>query len=391
MTKAPSKEVLIDLLLSNNISIANLNTLRDEINEFDLSIIIQRIYDLNNEQVKKIAALAPVMEKVDNLKNSQRNHKFYKKVRGDFRNKLGNKVILVEGDSWFNYPILLSDVIDWIAMEDNLAVYSLAAGGDWLLNMLTARTYIEQLSTMRPDVFIISGGGNDLVGSNRLAAMVESKGDSKEYFNSKWAQILIENSKTPIDKSRFTNGIRYISKDFFALLMFFHLQYFFIFKGILMGGTNDPKKGKFPGIKIITQGYDYPIPDRSYQFGFNPLRWYKPFARLFLGHGSWLKRPLELRGISKAADQQDIIYAMIFLFNEMMIETGALFCEKMKCNCVYHIDSRDSVGKDGWTDELHPLPKHFKETAKSFVECINNTDLQRSPVFYVKSPKAKSL
>ena len=58
-------------------------------------------------------------------------------------------------------------------MENNFAVWSLASGGDWLLNMLSARQYVEELSVLHPDVFLISGGGNDLVGSSRLAAVVE--------------------------------------------------------------------------------------------------------------------------------------------------------------------------------------------------------------------------
>lgn len=117
------KKELIGKLLNNKISVSELIKLRPEINEFDLSEIIQHIYDLNLEQVRKIAALEPVMAKVDALKNSQRNTRFIKKVKNNFRkhtakhNGLKNRVVVVEGDSWFNYPILLSDVIDWVSME----------------------------------------------------------------------------------------------------------------------------------------------------------------------------------------------------------------------------------------------------------------------------------
>ena len=33
------------------------------------------------------------------------------------------KIILAEGDSWFNYPIILTDIIDRIRMEKNFALY----------------------------------------------------------------------------------------------------------------------------------------------------------------------------------------------------------------------------------------------------------------------------
>lgn len=367
-----SKGCLIEKLLANRISIPDFHLLRSIINESDLSLIIQKIYDLNDEQVRKIAALAPVMAKVDALKNAQRNGRFTLRVQNGFRTNPKNKVILAEGDSWFNYPILLSDVIDWISMNKNLAVYSLASGGDWLLNMLSARRYIEQLSTMHPDIFIISGGGNDLVGSNRIAAMVEPSGKSSEFFNCDWALKLMKKTDATIDAQRFSAGMKFISKDFFALLMFFHLQYYQIFNGILTSGTGDPKKTKFPGIKIITQGYDYAIPSRNKGFGLNPFKWYKPFARMFLGHGTWLKTPMDIRGISADEQQRDVVYAMIYLFNEMMIETGELFELIAGYKCVFHIDSRGFVGENGWTDELHPLPEKFRKIAAAFVRCIND-------------------
>ncbi|MES2418407.1 MAG: hypothetical protein V4541_09480 [Bacteroidota bacterium] len=371
--RAGLKEVLIKNLLANRISKQDFYALRSVINQDDLSIIIQRIYDLNDNQVKKIAALTPVMTRLNALKNKRRNRRFLKKVRGGFRNKDRNKVVVVEGDSWFNYPVVLSDVTDWIAMENHIAVYSLASGGDWLLNMLSARKYVEQLSTLHPDVFIISGGGNDLVGSNRLAAIAEPSGKSEELKYSQWAQTVVRDSNPDVDLDphRFNNGLRFLSKDFYALLMFFELQYYFIFNGILTANTGNPRNGKFPGIKIITQGYDYARPRRNLGFGLKLWRWYKPFIRLFLGHGSWLKTPLELRGIANKQDQEDMVYAMIYLFNEMMIETGKLFCEMCGRDAVCHVDSRGSVGSDDWTDELHPLPQRFRNTGKTFVDCIN--------------------
>lgn len=384
------KEVFIKELLANRISLSGFHSLLAAVNEQDLSLIIQRIYDLNDTQVRRIAALGPLMAKIDAIKNSQRNGKFLSKIKGGFRKNANNKVILVEGDSWFNYPVLLSDVIDWIGMEKNMAVYSLASGGDWLLNMLSARRYIEQLSTMHPDVFIISGGGNDLVGSNRIAAMVDPKGESDEFINSPWAQGVMRKSKTAFDPYKFNRGLKFLSKDFFALLMFFQLQYYNLFNGILTSGTGDPANGKFPNIRIITQGYDYVIPSRRLGFGFKPWRWYRPFARVFLGHGSWLKTPLDLRGISDFDKQEDIMYSMIYLFNEMMIETGQFFKEISGYDCVFHIDCRGAIGRDGWTDELHPLPENFRKVGKVFIDCINGVPSANGLVYEV-SPSIEKI
>lgn len=362
----------IKKLLANDIQLSELITLRDEINADDLSFIIQKIYDLNETYIFKLAALEKVLDRLNNIKNAQRNKLFFKKIRKGFRdlNNKKNITVLAEGDSWFNYPIILTDIIDRISMEKDLAVYSIASGGDWFLNMLTARQYVEELSISHPDWFLISGGGNDLVGARRLATMLQPRGDSQEYSKSQWARRLIELAEkkhVPL-KDDFFEGLKFLSKDFFAMLMFFHLQYYFLLNGILRGGGKG--ESKFEGIKIITQGYDYPLPSFKKSFGLNPITWYIPFVRKFLGHGGWLKMPLQIRGIIDNEKQQQVMYAMIYLFNEMMIEMGTLFNAGRSPARVFHIDSRESVGKNGWADELHPRPAHFIKTGKTFVECI---------------------
>jgi hypothetical protein len=382
-----AKEDLIKKFLANRITDDDLALLRDCVNAKDLSVIIQHIYDLNNKQVMKLAALEWVMGFVDGLKNNIRKSRFIKKINKDFR-KVGNKIILAEGDSWFNYPVILSDVVDWITMDKKFAVYSLASGGDWLLNMLSQRVYVEELSVLRPDVFLISGGGNDLVGKSRIAAIVDPGGGSGEFGYNEFCAKLIDKVKlkpiVPLNQAKFDDGLRFLSKDFYALLMFFHLQYYYLINGILTGNTKDPENGKFPGIQIITQGYDYALPSHQLDFGWNPLRWYKPFIRMFLGHGSWLKTPLQMRGILDMEQQENIVYAMIYLFNEMMIKTGDLFCQIPGLErSVYHVDSRGAIGKEGWTDELHPLPENFKRIGYTFIDCINRVKNDHGQVYVV--------
>ncbi|MDB5141089.1 MAG: hypothetical protein JWR12_3005 [Mucilaginibacter sp.] len=368
------KAIYIKLLLANRISLEQLAELRHCVNEKDLAVIIQRIYDLNEKQVLAVAKLNSVMAFADSIKNIRRNAIFTNKINHDFRNG-SNKIILAEGDSWFNYPVILSDVVDWIAMEKNIAVYSLANAGDWLLNMLHQRKYVEELSVLHPDVFLMSAGGNDLVGQSRIGAIVDPLGDSIEISYCGFAVELMENVKTnpivPLDQGKFDIGLKYLSKDFYALLMFFHLQYYFLMKGILTGG-------KFPGIRIITQGYDYALPQHDGGWGWNPLHWFKPFVRMFLGNGTWLKTPLQMRGILDAAIQENTVYTMIYLFNEMMINTGGIFGKS-----VFHVDSRGSAGPDGWTDELHLLPEHFKNTGKTFIDCINGVPSPHGQVYVV--------
>ncbi len=383
---------LVDRLLANEISIAELGLLRGSIDADDLSVIIQRIYDLNEDYILKLAMVEGRLARWNRQKNIRRNKAFTRQIRQGFR-KTGDRtrqVVLAEGDSWFNYPKILHDVIDGIRTDKDLAVLSIASGGDWLLNMLSGRQYVEQLSILHPDWFLISAGGNDLVGARRLATMVKPEGDSKEFEKNAWAQELWSNARKTAawyDELRFRRGLKYLSKDFFALLMFFHLQYYYMINGIVCGGNKDPK---FPNTRIITQGYDFPVPSYAKHFGWNIGLWYIPLIRMFFGHGCWLKTPLQIRGITDQNAQEDILYSMLFLFNEMMIDVGSIinYNSPMK---VFHIDSRGAVGRDGWADELHPKSTVFKKIADVFLECISE---KRRPdygnVFLVAKPGLSS-
>ncbi len=385
------KSTLIDKLLDNSIEMGELKFLREDIDAADLSCIIQRIYDLNESYILKISAVNGMLEKLNVIKNKRRNNRFFNKIRTGFRqvSKSDKKIILAEGDSWFNYPIILTDLVDVIGMDKDLAVYSIASGGDWLLNMLTARVYVEELSLLHPDYFLISGGGNDLVGSSRIAAMLDPTGQSNEYARNEWAQYIIgkvHSAGIQLNKADFDDGLKYISKDFFALLMFFHLQYYFLINEILNAGDKSNKTPKFENIKIITQGYDYPIPSYGSGVGVNPLHWYVPLIRKFQQNGNWLKTPMQLRGINDAETQRKIVYAMIFLFNEMMIDIGHIFTDDKKMpGRVFHIDARESVGDSGWTDELHPKAENFMKIGRVFKQCIKDpASATYQQVFVVK-------
>lgn len=381
-----NRKAWIKCLLKNRISIQDLQQLRTGITADELSYIIQQIYDLNERYILELSTVDGVLRTLNQIKNKKRNRRFDRKIKNGFR-KPGSsgKVILAEGDSWFNYPILLTDMVDRIAMEKNFALHSLAAGGDWFLSMLSGRQYIEELSILHPDVFLISGGGNDLVGSRRLAAIIDPKGNGlQEYIDSPWAQDLMQKAeriKVPLDNQRFQNGCKYLSKDFFALLMFFHLQYSYLISGLTRQGS------KFSGMKIVTQGYDYPIPSYGKNFGLNPLLWYVPFIRMFLGHGIWLKTPLMMRGITDKVVQTDILYAMIYLFNEMMIQIGVDFNADHREPIVSHIDSRGFMKANGWTDELHPKSSRQILIGEVFVECINGARPCYGNVFVVNNRK----
>jgi len=145
-----------------------------KLNHISQSIFYGKDARIINKNEANIGALGSFNKKAQKKKSKE----FSKKIRSGFRNyeeHPNNKVVLMEGDSWFEYPIFLKDITDNLMDSENLAIYSIASGGDWVANMIANHQYQFEYLKLKPDVFIISGGGNDILGDNRLASFVNYK------------------------------------------------------------------------------------------------------------------------------------------------------------------------------------------------------------------------
>jgi hypothetical protein len=356
MTK---KEQLIDELIKfpKKFTDEKLNELfkLDEFTYKDLRPIFLRIFDLNSGAIlNKSDADKGLLGMLNKRSRVKREKIFWKKINKG----IYSKIILAEGDSWFEYPVFIREIIDYLnKSKKKYAIYSLAYGGDWIANVLYEQEYIEKLSLLKPDVFLVSGGGNDIVGDYRLAQLLHRRKD---------ISIPADNKLDTLEEKREFADICF-NNDFFALLRLFKLQYKLLFKSI------EQNTKKFKDLRIITQGYDYAIP--SSKKGFGILR---PLSNCLIGNGKWLKTPLVLNGYNNSKEQISIITGMIHNFNEMLIEVGSDYKN------VYHIDIRDFVDpQKGWYNELHPKSKEFKKIAKVFEKCIE-TENPSKKVFKVK-------
>lgn len=200
----------------------------------------------------------------------------------------------------------------------------------------------------------------------RIAKMVELPNTTRdegdlEFYACRYDQIQFHNlnSKVNFNKEKFESGIKYLNKEFFGLLKVFKLQYKLLFQN-LKDNTN-----KFSNLKIITQGYDYPIPSYKLGFGLNPFKLHRPITNYLFKNGHWLKLPLQIKGIKDQETQNAILYAMIFEFNEMMIDVTSGF------DNIYHIDCRGLNDKSTWYNELHPESKVFSKIAEAYQKCID--------------------
>lgn len=183
--------------------------------------------------------------------------------------------IFGEGDSWFDFSFLGSDVLDKLMNPFNYAVRRISDSGDTLANMCTPDNIRNTVALCRdhaPVAFLFSGGGNDLFGGDP---------DRDSQF------FLLMNQKA--------DGVPPVNEV--------DLQEFLIYlKGLIkqmVDGISDL------GIPTIMAGYGYTIPS-----GRGALR----FPRI----GPWLKPALEARGYTDLAQQREIVNTFVNAFNEML-------------------------------------------------------------------------
>ena len=227
-----------------------------------------------------------------------RRGKFFKKLRKGY----DGPVIVSEGDSWFQYPLLLKDTIDWL-MED-YAIMSLGAAGDLLQRMADKQEYMGALQEYNAEILLMSGGGNDLVAGGALASHLEA-----------FDPVL-----KPAD---------YLLPSFQSLLDGALEQYERMFTQVRQG---------FPHVSILCHGYDYPVPNKD----------------------KWLGKPMEKRGIKDKSLQKAIAANMMDQFNRRLRRLARSMPH------VTYIDCREVVGDGRWHDGLHPTSEGYKDVAKKF-------------------------
>lgn len=356
-------------------------------------LIHELFYGKNSFLLNRSQASEGFIGDINNFAESKKQRLFYKKIRKGFRdsdNYPNHKIIFVEGDSWFEYPIFIKDITDHLEKNPDFAVFTVAHGADWLSNMVVSMQYEYEYFKIKPDILLISGGGNDMVSGQRLSNFIRlnplpsDSGIMKNYRDyvllrmngydasvcnteacqTQIAQLL--NSNDTIFKyadtalvNQIVYGKRYLNENYYRMLVTLKLEYKLLFEAMR---KLDPEH--FSSIKIITQGYDYAIP--SFKRGFG--------IRLFIKNGVYLKEPLLLNGITSSYIQQSVVKTLIFEVNEMLIELGKEY------NNIYHVDSRGITAfyekykgrKFGsfWYDELHPKSKIFGIIANVYSDII---------------------
>lgn len=342
----------------------------------DLSLLKEVFTSLhNNKNVEnKSEAAKGNMGNLNALGSLKRNKIFYTKLKNGFLHDDKNIIILAEGDSWILFPKIkvfgitvrdfVKDIGDYLLDRKEYALYNLAYAGDWFSNIFYEGTYLKDLDDKDPDVFLISGGGNDLASNKRIKQFVHSR--PVNLANNIPFKLLLqkrENSahKGPgYDSGKLALGYAHLKPTFIDFINLLFIQYLALFISIYKNTA------KFNKMLTITQGYDYSIPANTHG------KWYAFAEKLFhnfaIGEGIWLYNPLQEKGITDSKTQQAITHAMVYEINEMLL----LFARTSFFGNVAHIDNRGvAKTKADWFDELHLTSATNKKVADKYIACID--------------------
>ncbi|MBV6652264.1 MAG: hypothetical protein KI786_00820, partial [Mameliella sp.] len=215
-------------------------------------------------------------------------------------------------------------------------IYSRGAAGDEMRNYLMSGEYLDAFADLRsivteiaqskgespkqPSFFLISGGGNDILGDQ-----------FKDFLIPYSDAGTLPPGQEP---QRFLNQRL---KDELDAIMSLYRQ---VFQRLVI---------EQPEVKIITHGYDYVIP--------------KPVDAEGM---SWLGKPMTALDILEPEDRQAIVNHLIDTFNEQLAAVGREFEQ------VAHVDLRGTVKPYQWADEIHPNDEGYQNIALRFSAVIDS-------------------
>lgn len=266
------------------------------------------------------------MEKVDVLATES-----LERVRASRRHSgtASKGLIFAAGDSWFDYGP--DDVLDKLKKRD-FDVECVASSGDTLQDMAYCRWQHDQLTAKmceiakcggRPDVILISGGGNDLVANGVLRSLLNPA--------SKQLPILNENTVK--------NFVDVTLRDAFV-----HLLGFIIAQSKKLFEHGDP-------ICILVHGYAHPVPD-----------------------GFLLKPEFKRQGYCDLGDTTAAMQSLVDRFNDMVEglpkKQGFEHVKYVNLRHCLSNDLKDCRYRVYWENEMHPTQQGFSLIADEFIRHI---------------------
>ncbi len=255
-----------------------------------------------------------------------------------FRDAINNDderlVLVSEGDSWFQFPFLIEDIIDHL--DSDYLIWSLGAAGDTAANMTGgAGEYMHGLDRWAARVkgFLFSAAGNDVIGEDVSGQ-----------------PVLMQLLKPYDPRQNAAWHIKY--PEFSDTLEFLRSAYSKVI-------TTIRSDLRFVTLPIFVHGYDYPFP-----FPADPHDDRDP---IYAAPDEYLGKPFADRGFPDDPLRRDIVKVMIDALYTLMYELSA------KHNQVHVVDARGSMPtRKLWADEIHGTDEGFAAVADRFRTVIAN-------------------
>ena len=282
--------------------------------------------EMNETQME----LDSIVDWANAAERAQRQKDFKKAIQSNDE----RPVLVSEGDSWFQYPRFVDEIIDHLS--SSYLIWSLGAAGDTVSNMLgPSSEYMHGLGQWEERVkgFLFSGGGNDVIGEDETKRSVLEQ-LLRDYDRQKCAPWHVEWSKL-YEKTK-------LIRDAYSKMI-----------ATIHGDT------RFKDLPIFIHGYDYPFP---YPFGSSDRR-----NPAFGEKSEWLGRPFKNHGFpSDNVFAREVLSVIIDSLYAMMNDLASQGNGR-----VFVINARGSMPDVRyWYDELHGTDEGFRTVAERFQAAI---------------------
>lgn len=237
--------------------------------------------------------------------------------------------MLIEGDSWFAFPMLLrTNVVSELksGFQSQIAQLDLSGNGDEAREMLCGAQYSRLFQTMARerlsfDCVLFSGGGNDIVGDNLPSLL------NRFEAGMTWEDCL--------SLTRFNRRLQQIESAYRDL--------------------SDLRDDHQPGAWVFTHSYDYAIPSG------------KGVRILGLSVASgWVKDVMDSLGIPSSL-QRTILDQMLARFDDLMLKL------EQELPQWKHVRTQGTLSESDWEDELHPTTVGFRKVTDRFSAALRET------------------
>jgi len=268
-------------------------------------------------------------------------------------------LLVAEGDSWFQFPVLIDEVIDHLGKDYLIACGS--AAGDTARNMVYGnqgrghQEYLRLLWRHRNRVrgFLLSAAGNDVIGED------VQDGDS--------TPVLQKILKKPTEPNPGVLDIINMT-ELRKRLDFLEGAYRLVIENIRRLDSSGRPAGlkPFQELPIIIHGYDYafPYPTPEAIGGVKDTR-----DPVYADKDQWLGSAFAHHKITDPQLRKDTIVYLVDQLYDMLFDVAG----DSKKTQVWVVDCRKTLTKvSDWNDEIHGTDKGFRKISKKFAAVIKD-------------------